>query len=326
MKILHLTHHSGCQLSLDFVGKSLGHEVVTMPEVWGWNYNVGHDRAETLWNQHKDYFNQFDLIITSDTAPLSRIFLQNAHWNKKLIVWVCNRWNYADSRTLDCEFPDQEFHQLFQPSKNTKIFSYTKFEYEYAQNFCKKNWGNQIIKPCIEVSAQNDFISNFPSNVNKSDTFFIPPYHNDTIFMNLKQKCDSLGIETYNGRYNGPQDLMGIKGIIHIPYGWSFLSIFENFALGNVYLIPSKDFLLRLSKQPNFWWQDAYALDRFITSAEFYLPEHKDLFIYFNDWVDLQRLSKQESLLQEKKQLVSQFSKKHVMDVLNQWQTALNDW
>ena len=33
-------------------------------------YNVGHERAQNIWNKHKDYFNQFDAIITSDTAPL----------------------------------------------------------------------------------------------------------------------------------------------------------------------------------------------------------------------------------------------------------------
>ena len=66
-------------------------------------YNIGHQRAETVWNRHKDYFDKFDVIVTSDTAPLSRIFLQNG-WRKPLIIWVCNRFDYCDYASLDLVF------------------------------------------------------------------------------------------------------------------------------------------------------------------------------------------------------------------------------
>jgi hypothetical protein len=40
-------------------------------------YNVSHRRAQRVWALHHEFFKQFDVIVTSDTAPLSRIFLQN---------------------------------------------------------------------------------------------------------------------------------------------------------------------------------------------------------------------------------------------------------
>ena len=89
MKILHITYHNGCKITLDYVAQSLRHEITT--QFADWNYNIGHNRAIDVWNKHKDYYNQFDIIITSDTCPLARIFLQN-NYSGKLIIWICNRF------------------------------------------------------------------------------------------------------------------------------------------------------------------------------------------------------------------------------------------
>lgn len=320
MKILHLTHHSGCQSNIEYIIKTLGHEITTMPEVYSWNYNIGHKRAEELWNKHKEYFESFDLIITSDTAPLSRIFLQN-NYKGKLIIWVSNRFNYFDGATNDCNFPDQEFYDMFKESKNVKIFSYTKFENEYAKKY-GVYWRNEIIKPCVEIDKV-DFVSAFPENINKSEVFFIPPYHNDTIFMDLKGKCNQLGIPVYAGRYNGPLDLLDVKGIIHIPYAWANFALQEQWSMGKVYFIPSKAFLLKLSKQSNFWWQDSWALDNLIESSEWYCPENQSLFMYFNDWNHLKELAQQNDLIQNKSKQILEFSKQHNIKSLNQWENAL---
>jgi hypothetical protein len=321
MKILHITYHNGCKMTLDFVAKSLGHDIITQfPD---WNYNIGHNRAIEIWNKHKEYYSQFDVIITSDTCPLARIFLQN-DYPGKLIIWVCNRFDYADGASNDCGFPDPEYYNLISNAKsknNVKIFSYTKFEYEYAQKY-KNIWlGSDIIKPCAFID-ENKISSAFPSHIDKSNIFFIPSYHNDTIFINLKEKCDQLNINSYSGRYNGPLDLKGIKGIIHIPYGWSNLALFENWSIGNVYLIPSKNFILNMSKQHNFWWQDTYAID-LIESSEWYFPEHQDMFLYFNNWNHLKELANNEELIKNKKQKVLQFSNNHTYKMLNKWKEAL---
>lgn len=323
MKILHLTYHQGCKINLDFVAKSLGYEITT--QFADWNYNIGHNRAEEIWNKYKDYYNTFDVIITSDTAPLSRIFLQN-NYNGKLIVWVCNRFDYCDQATNDCQFPDEEYYNFFKSAinnYNVKIFSYTQFEHEYAAKYKNINWSN-IIKPCSFVE-ECSFNSALPSTVNKERTFFIPAYHNDIIFMNLKNKCDSLGIQSYNGRYNGPADLKNIKGIIHIPYAWSNLALFENWSLGNVYLIPSKNFLLQLSLQGNFFWSPPF-LHEYIESSEWYLPEHKDLFLYFDDWEHLKYLAADEKLINSKKQELFYFSSNNTLSMLSKWRDAIESW
>jgi hypothetical protein len=323
MKILHITYHEGCNLNINYVAKQLRFKLETQRA--SWNYNIGHERAVKIWNENKDYYNQFDVIITSDTAPLSRIFLQN-EYKGKLIIWVCNRFDYVDQATNDCRFPDKEYYQLFDiatKKSNVKIFSYTPFEHLYAKKYRNIDWDEKIIKPCSFVE-ESDFKSSF-ENVNKKELFFIPPYHNDTIFMNLKEKCNELGINSYAGRYNGPQDLKGLKGIIHIPYAWSNLALFENWALGNVYLIPSKSFMLNLAGQTNFFWSPPFPHE-FIEASEWYLPEHKELFIFFDSWSHLRELTNYEWILEDRRKKCLEFSEKHNEKTLSIWKDAIENW
>ncbi|MDR3646175.1 MAG: hypothetical protein P4L22_01390, partial [Candidatus Babeliales bacterium] len=123
IEILHLSFHKGCINSFKLLEDQFNLKVESwfIPDLPRFFfdpachgnalYNIGHDRAERIWNKHKDYFNKFDAIVTSDTVPLSRIFLQNK-FQKPLIVWICNRFDYSDASSLDCQFPDPQYYQL----------------------------------------------------------------------------------------------------------------------------------------------------------------------------------------------------------------------
>lgn len=324
-KILHISHHQGCIDNLQAVCKQLGCNFELTTQNADWDYNMYPELADKLWQEYKLFYESFDVIITSDTAPLSRIFLQN-NFKGKLIIWVCNRFDYADMETSE-GFPDRNYYLLFQQAtqkSNIKICSYTKFEHEYAEKYHTINWGDKTIRPYAFV-AVNGTTTHWLNPINKSDTFFIPSYHNDTIFMNLKEKCNELDIPCYGGRYNSPFDLFGIKGIIHIPYAWSNLAIFENLSLNNVYFIPSQLFLLKLCKQPDFFWSPPFDLT-YLQSAEWYLPEHKDLFVYFDSWEHLKELTQNQTLIDEKKEQIKKFVIKHNEKTLTQWRNAIEKW
>src|SRR5271154_4177159 len=119
LKVLHLSFHKGCSKDFEYIAQQLDLDLSSLfiqeqPSRWldgktvgSAIYSIGHDRAAAIWEKHKNYFDQFDVIITSDTAPLARIFLQNK-WSKPLIIWICNRFDYCDQASRDCNFPDQE--------------------------------------------------------------------------------------------------------------------------------------------------------------------------------------------------------------------------
>ena len=148
--------------------------------------------------------------------------------------------------------------------------------------------------------------------------FFVPKYHNDTIMIDLSSLLRMNSIKNYCGKYAGPQDLVDFKGVIHIPYAWSNLSLFESIQLGIIYFIPSLSFLKKLStRNGRFFWSPPY-LDKHLCQSEWYSEEHKDVFVYFNSFADLKSKILTTNY-EEKKKYLLDFGKQHNKEMLNRW-------
>ena len=309
MRFLHISFHKGCQNDMQYICNKLNINLDFMEFDDGITktnakYNIGHERANNCWNKYKDYFNSFDGVITSDTAPISRVFLQN-NYSKKLIIWICNRFDYYDGASLDCNFPDQEYYELIKSAihrPNVSIFGYTA-----------------PAKGSVIKVVYDNF--NETKIDNKSSLFCIPQYHNETIMMNLSNKLNQLNIPNYNGRYNGPCDLAQFKGVIHIPYAWSNLALFEALQLGIIYFIPSFDFLEKIRSGLNFFWSPPFNKD-LLSLSEWYDPNHKNIFVYFDSWDDL--VCKTNNLnYNEFKDNLNKFAKEHHDKYLESWRQIL---
>ena len=186
LKVLHITFHKGCLNEIESISKELSLNLTSfyIPERLHFFdqqdqgnklYNMSFERANRIWTKNKDFFESFDVVITSDTTPLARIFLQN-NFKKYLIIWVCNRFDYYDGESLDCNFPDKEYYDLINKSynkKNVKFIYYSKFEKYYTES---KNifLGDLIINP---TGIRNDKKTEM-QRIN-SETFYIPKYHNN---------------------------------------------------------------------------------------------------------------------------------------------------
>jgi len=279
----------------------------------GDKYNITKERALNSWNKHKDFYNQFDCVITSDTAPISRVFLQN-DWRKPLIVWICNRFDYSCQPSR--KFPDQGYYQLLKEATkqpNVRFVGYTPFEMYYAQHIRHMPFDNTCIKPI--GSPQLERPLDLPSDA--VDAYYVGPYHNDNNMLNLAELLRKRGVNVLQGRYRGPHDLARYKGVIHIPYAWSNLAFFEAIQHGIVYFVPSMSFLRQLACNSNFFWSPPYVPDA-IALAEWYQPAHKDLLIYFDSWDDL--LTKMQTLdIVEQKQRLRTFAQRHTQAMLKKW-------
>lgn len=320
MKILHISYHSGCKNELEYVFNKLNYTVEYMQFSDESNnnakYNMGHERAKKYWDKYQSYFETFDLIIVSDTSPISRVFLQN-NYKGKLIIWICNRFDYYDNCTLDCDFPDKEYYELFyQATKNDNvcIVGYTEFENYYCKNIKNIDVGNEIIKPIGKNMLTVDIDK---KNIEKVDMFFVPLYHNDTKMINLSNMLNDIGIANYCGRYNGIIDLLKYKGIVHIPYAWSNFALFEGMQNEIIYFIPSIEFLFELKKNKDFFWSPPYD-DSLIKMSEWYCDDNAELFVYFNSWEDL----KNKILTidyDKKKEQIKKFAVKHEEIQMYKW-------
>jgi hypothetical protein len=328
MKVLHLGFHRGCQNDIEYVAKKLDFELTFMEYDDGMSigndkYNVTHEKALSSWNKYKDYYNSFDAIITSDTSPISRIFLQN-HFQKKLIIWICNRFDYSHQPTT---FPDQEYYDLINDVKhrsNVSIIGYTPFENYYANHVKHLSIGEQVIKPIGKIGTTYE---HYTSTIvdDKEHTYMIGPYHNDNRMMDLASKVTSMGIPVYHGRYNGPRDVSEFAGVIHIPYAWSNLALFEAIQMEIPYFIPSLSFIKEIiangEKKDSFFWSPPFIMD-VLHLSEWYCDDWKEVFIYFDSWDDLKK--KVESFDREgHKKTLRRMGDEHEECMLQKWRDLL---
>jgi hypothetical protein len=333
LKVLHISFHKGCQNDIEYIAKKLNFELTFMEcdddiSIGLDKYNVTHEKATSSWNKHKDYYNSFDIIITSDTAPISRIFLQN-NFEKKLIIWICNRFDYTNQPAIN--FPDEEYYNLINDVKNRSnvtIIGYTPFENYYANNIRNLSIGDECIKPIGRIGkVYNNYVSTQIED--KKNTFIIGPYHNDNLMIDLKSKVSSLGIKVYNGRYDGPKDLAEFAGVIHIPYAWSNLALFEAIQLKIIFFIPSLNFLKYLihtnidgDKKDSFFWSPPLIEDVLYLS-EWYCEDFKNVFIYFDSWDDLKYKINTVNFNNHKRKL-RKIGNKHKKETLEKWKKYFN--
>ena len=89
-KVLHLSHHYGCLKDHQYICNELGLDLTSNFSVWDTIlpkgvFKITKKVANDIWNNNEDLFKSFDYITTSDTAPLSRIVLENI---KSLMVFL----------------------------------------------------------------------------------------------------------------------------------------------------------------------------------------------------------------------------------------------
>lgn len=333
MKVLHVSFHRGCQNDVEYVMDQLGHDLTFMEYDDGGiskgcdKYNVTRSKAHASWEAHKEFYNTFDVVVTSDTTPISRIFLQN-NWpspSRHLVVWICNRFDYCDTASLVEPFPDPAYYELIRKAASNPyvtFIGYTPFEMWYAQHVRRVPLGSLCIQPIGQIgNTYATFIST--SIPQKADTLFVGPYHNDNIMMDLAAKARSLGIQIYQGRYNGPLDLAEFRGVIHIPYAWSNLALFEALQAGIVYFIPSLPFFKKITAHANFFWSPPLKWAQ-IELSDWYSAQFQKMFVYFDSWSHLKELVETCDTAQHKRSLQT-LAHTHKEAMLSKWRQVLNN-
>jgi hypothetical protein len=333
LRLLHISFHKGCINDIDYVFTKLGHTIEVMRfddgETKGNDiYKVTRYRAQKSWEKYKDYYDSFDGIITSDTCPTSRPFLQNK-WSKLLIIWVCNRFDYAVEG-------DQTFYDLLRSIPNRKnvfICGNTRIENIYSKQLRKVDINDLIIKPLGKNLVSEHLYKTYRRG-DEEEKFFVPVYENETKYMNLCEKLNEMGIKNNNReRFKDPiSNLLDYKGVVCIPYAWSTITFFEVMQLGIVYFVPSVSFLIEMSqtRQPggrqSLWFQPPFNKDpQILKMAEWYCEEHKDLLVYFDSWEDLQEKIKTTDY-EKQTQKILDFAKKHEVTILSQWNAILDNY
>jgi len=269
MKIFCISYHLGALSHAKALFEDLGHEIhlhYAYPDI---PYTIPEYLAEMLWQQNKEKWNTYDLILTADTAALSYIFLRKLDEMKpKLVIWIMNTFDYLMKNEYD-------YIELFRNvSKDEKYINKVKMVpyTDYEKIYCARQdiylrepvllpYGKEIrtIAHPILSSKTQDFSGMIKS---KSETYFVSDYYNDKEFAQLGNILKSAGISVVCGQFDGLDDLKQYRGLIHMPDAFSKFFAYELLVNNIPVFIPTEDMFLRLIH--NFSYGRANPQYRFI--------------------------------------------------------------
>lgn len=233
-------------------------------------YNMTHEKAAMLWEKHEEKFNSYDVIITTDTTPLCRIFLQG-DYRGRLVIWICNRFDYA----ADSFVFDKEYYDLLEKANfdnNVRIAAYSKYDRVYA--FRKNIYVDEIIKPVFE-----------PMYNEPQGTYYIPDYQNNYTF-HLSEK---LRLPHRTGRH-ADEELKTFQAVVHLPYHWQGVGEQNALRYCVPYYVPSKQLLFNLIATGKYWFQNQADVYKLIDLCNFYDKENRAVF-YFDSLDDIKPIS-----------------------------------
>jgi len=220
------------------------------------HYNVSKDWAQQYYDSNRDEINSFDIVVTSDTAPLSRIFLQNvSDLEPRLVVWICNRFDYMI-------WGDVEFYSLVQTAlkrKDSKVLFIPYTEYEKGDSRVRLSinidktstitpHGLQLSTKVIEDKAAEIYGLNSNSEEkNLNQTIFVTRYANDQSYVNTPAILKRRDVPHISGSYTHPKQLASYAAVVTFPDAMSKFLTFETIQYGIPVVLPSISWLRKLA-------------------------------------------------------------------------------
>jgi hypothetical protein len=336
MRVLHLSHHYGCLKDHQYICRQLGFELESQFSHWDDvlpydSYKMSKDLANQIWEDNKDYFNQFDFITTSDTAPISRIFLQNFdEFNGKLNIWVSNRFDYD-------MHGDAEYYNLFRQAlelDRVKVIPYTEFErvwmaqYNiYCDHETVRPIGKTIEDPLSEKDTSDNLVG-FSGDHELKDSqmkgdVLVSRYHNDNIFQDSKLICEEQGLIARHAKYRGPQELESIVNnftcfLMH-PDAYSKFTAFELMQMRMPVILPSEEYFFKMSRMPRYFFSTGVVANT-VGMVEWYNEYYSKYAVYFDDHTQIKECVE---IIKDNKEeicaIIKECAEEHSVKTLDQW-------
>lgn len=307
MKIFHYTMHTGCACDIKQLFKKYDVELKTyIPKKRNHEkYIISGQRIKDLWEEHKKDFLSSDVLIFSDTTPFSRPVLENLNLiskDVKILLWITNRFNYGIEN-------DQEYYDLLNSIKNDSrvYFLYAnKFEQYYLNNFVKlTDDSNQFFITPYGKRNRGDF--NLKNKKDHHNKLFVMSYQNEKEFYPLYDQLNCLGIDFYyknewidDSEYCGPYDIETCSAVLHIPYSWSTIALWEYMAISKTFILPSLNWLNKTYQTHSLFFQTYRSIEAISVFSQWYCEENKNLFVYFDKLDQIKDIINDKDLLNEK--------------------------
>ena len=187
--------------------------------------------SDLFYETYKDELSKYDAFIVTYPAPFSLLY---KHFNKPIIVNIPIRYEWPLSfRPLEWE----KFNKyLTEGVANGNILL-------VANNLFDKLYTEAFIDTDIpHISNICDYFGESYNPTNSTIVYSSQQKISELNSKGIKYKSDVL----QNYKYG---ELMNLKGMVHIPYAGSYMSIFEQYSSNMPMFVPSQDFLYELYLQ-----------------------------------------------------------------------------
>ena len=279
MRALNLSHHTGALLNMESLFRTTGWEVDSVYMYGKAPYKIHDAEAEKLWNENKEKWNTYDLIITGDSISLAYIFLRQLDEMKpKLLVWIMNRFDYQmdDVPGFYDVFKDRLTNEKY--SNKVKFIPYTEYERLYAAKrgvYLKE----PVLLPYgkkLSILSNPTYGSEDLSGMTKppEETVFIMYYGNDNVFMPFVKFFKDMGISVATDQFDSLAEIQKYKCIVHLPDAFSKFCTFE-FVVNDIpTFIPTERFFQELNRMARPMPDGGYETYKFTVDGNIVPQEH----------------------------------------------------
>ncbi len=303
------------------------------------DYVVTQQASDEWWHQHSNLCDEYDFVISGDTAPLARPMFEHCH-NAVVVGLITNRYDWAipDDRQYDA--------MMAAASKrpNVRMVQNNLFEQFHAKVLKQADIFFSAYIPSAGIPSQLavqvfDSLDVTEKQRPLDDSEILVVDHTTTgrdhaereVIISFLGKQANANLRVLQpAHYGGPLGLQN-RVLLHIPYQSNTMALFENLGVNVIYLLPS----LRLYRS----WGHEQALGHQVRMAghrPYELPENvylkyvdwyrsdlQHLFYYFDTLEDLLPSSKlRQQIAQEattKRTLIQTHMGGHKQCVMNQW-------
>lgn len=337
MKVLHLSFHYGCVNDIQNVFEKLGHEVTFQFLKGQVPYAIDFSRANQMWESQKEYYNTFDIVLTSDTVALSYPFLLHlAELKPHLIVLNCNRFTYAMEHDYVFMNKLREVQNDSSYLSKVTFIPYTDFErvwcgvhqvFLHERAIMPVGKYTQHMNDAADIKASFQDLETQYKTESDDNTVFLQRYHNHHRFMDLAHMLHCNRVSCVRGSYLNIDELTKYKAVVVLPDQFSKYFTFESIQAGLVVLLPSTKFLMQLVEQGGYYFSVEGSGGRltkeYVNLCEWTkYPEARIHFDSFDDMI-AKIHSLTPELLEEKKQWCRFYADAIESEHMLQWKNVL---
>lgn len=282
------------------------------------------DVCDQFYEKYKDMLEDYDGFIVTYPPSFALLFEK---FNKPIIVHVPIRYEVPFQNDLMKWKWFNDFLIRGIDEKRIFIVANSIYDKEYCEFFLERE--------CQYITSLCEYKGSYPKWTGDSDNFLI--------FNKSSLRIGSKNIIGRPASYNW-KDLENYKGIIHIPYNISTMSIYEQYTANTPLFFPSIDFLFELMSKgidalseitwnqifgmqptnginPNNY-KDLVNMKTRVTDAEFYNQSSMPFIVYFNSFEDLKEKLTSTNLIEVSNKM-NKFNVIRKQKIYDQWKHFL---